>query len=365
MENKRLLSLDIMRGLTVIGMIIVNSVYEGIFNQGGMQASYDSLYHVSWNGATLADVVFPFFILMIGVSIPFAYSGFKESSGLTKALLGRIFKRGLLLFIIGMGLTFYYFDMDGDKSFRIFGVLQRIGLVFIGAAVIFMMTNVRTQIIIIAVILLGYWALLYAPFLDGSVNLMVPGQNFIHWVDRAVLGSHLYVTGGEYPYDPEGILSSFPAIAQALIGAVIGSFLKSKQHYMQIFGIGIMMVGAAMVLDIIMPVNKSLWSSSFVLYTSGLGIIILMALFYVIDIRGYNRGLGAIEAYGKNALFAYILHSFTTGYLLSSQATFELFSLVSRFIKPEISMLFIMFIVLVITWIPLGILRAKKIIIKV
>lgn len=366
MASKRLLSLDIMRGLTVIGMVTVNGA--AIYSGWGERPVYPTLLHADWHGTTLADLVFPFFIFIVGVSIPFALSSVKESVGLNAELMRKLVWRGTKLFLIGMALTFYFFDTDGEKLFRILGVLQRIGLVFVATALIFMVTNFRTQLAIAIGILVLYWPLLYLPFADGSLNLAEPGQNFVQWFDRAVLGGRVFAASAPYPFEPEGFLSTLPAIAQALLGAVFAQVIRKGEGNLlvKMIQIGAVMAVAGYAWSFVMPLNKNLWSSSFVLWTSGLAVLLFALVYYLVDVKNW----GAVwakpcQAFGINAITGYVIHTIITGWVWLSPFGAGLYNLALGYMPAELALLWPIAANVVLTWVPVAFLQHRNIIIKV
>jgi len=367
MADKRLLSLDVMRGLTVIGMIVVNGA--GVFSEKGTRPVYQTLLHAEWHGATLADLVFPFFIFIMGVSIPFALTAAKEKTGLTPVLVRRLLWRGTLLFLIGMGLTFYFYDMDGDRLFRIMGVLQRIGLVFIGAAFIFMVTSFRTQAGLAVLILGLYWPLVYAPYPGGVVDLSVQGQNFVQWFDRAVLGARVYAASAPYPYEPEGLLSTLPAIAQALLGGLLGQWMRSnmkKDPAIKMLLGGLLMAACGLLWSLYFPLNKNLWSSSFVLWTSGLAISLFACLYYALDQKAWSGGWARpCRAFGVNAITGYVIHTLITGWVWLSPLGVGLYTIALGYMPPELALLLPITMNVVVSWVPVALLQHRNIIIKV
>jgi len=305
---QRVVSLDILRGLTVIGMIVVNAA-------AGLQrfAIPAPLLHSHWIGLTFADLVFPAFIFMVGVSIAISM----PQSGLDPATARRIAIRSLRLIAIGLLLTNIYWLADYDtNAFRWGGVLQRIGIVFLVAALLHLQCSTRTLIVLCTALLIGYCGLCFLPVPDGTaIDLHVPGANFVAWVDRAVFGIHLYVHGPK-GYDPEGLLSTLPAIAQGCLGVVAGRQI-SQPAVMKRFAIcGLLLMLVAAPLAAIVPVCKDLWSASFVLLTSGIVLIALGVLHELADVRGLKLPLAGIAAaFGVNAIAAYVLHYVTAGVL--------------------------------------------------
>ena len=305
----RIESLDILRGLTVIGMIIVNSA-------AGLQR-YPvpaSLLHSHWIGLTLADVVFPAFIFIVGVSVALSMP---PASGLDPAAARRIAVRSLRLIVVGVLLTNIYWLADYDTyHFRWLGVLQRIGLVFAVVAPLQLLLSTRQIVWSAIAALLGYSLLCILPLPDGTpANLLLPGANLAGWLDRQVLGTHIYVQG-PLGYDPEGLLSTIPAIAQALLGVAAGRALSLPGAVRQLMVSGAVLIVTGLSLSMVIPVSKDLWSMSFVLLTSGITVALLGALHEWIDRRGH-RPLGSkvCVAFGVNAIAAYVLHYLAAGML--------------------------------------------------
>ncbi len=303
----RLESLDVLRGLTVIGMIVVNAA-------AGLQR-YPvpaPLLHSHWIGLTLADVVFPAFIFIVGVSVALSMPA---SNGLDSGTARKIAIRSLRLIVVGILLTNIYWLADYDThQFRWLGVLQRIGLVFAVVAPLQLLLSTRQIVWAAIAALLGYSLLCIVALPDGTpANLSVPGANLAGWLDRQVLGTHIYVQG-PLGYDPEGLLSTIPAIAQALLGVVAGRALSSSGAARQLIVSGAVLIITGLSLAIVIPVSKDLWSMSFVLLTSGITAALLGALHEWIDKRGHRPpGTKVCVAFGVNAIAAYVLH-----YLLSA-----------------------------------------------
>ena len=309
----RLVSLDVLRGLTVAGMILVNSAAAMKYGAGADVAPI--LLHVNWDGLTLADLVFPGFLTMVGIAIPFSM---RRGGAGDSARYGRIFGRTGRLLLLGFILSnLYWFASFASGDWRLFGVLQRIGLVYGACALLFLMIGPRARIILIAVLLAAYWPLALLPSLDGlATDIWARGHNFVASLDRVLLGNHLYVKGPE-GYDPEGILGTLPAIAQGLIGVAIGELLirrkGSAARDLAIAGAAMLAVGG--VWSRAFPIVKDIWSSSFVLVTSGITILALAALHRLLDREGRAPGVAATAmiAFGANAIAAYTLHQVTAG----------------------------------------------------
>ncbi|RNI32678.1 DUF5009 domain-containing protein [Rufibacter immobilis] len=297
----RLLSLDVFRGITVLTMILVN-------NPGSWGKIYAPLKHAAWHGCTPTDLVFPFFLFIVGVSIAYALSGAKLTHEKHTQTIVRIIRRGLTLFALGMFLSLFpKFEFD---TVRIPGVLQRIGIVFIVAGIIFLKTERRTQIMTIAVILIGYWAvMMFAPVPGIGLANLQPTTNLAAWLDYKLLAGHLWKS--TKVWDPEGILSTIPAVATALTGVLVGQWLKKKDDagnkiaWLMVWGVICTCLG--LIWDLHFPINKSLWTSSYVLYTSGLAMLGLGLCYWLIDVKGYQKFTTPFLVYGINAITVFFL----------------------------------------------------------
>jgi predicted acyltransferase len=329
---ERLVSLDLLRGLAVIGMILVNSM-AGMQDKGRV---FPTLLHSRWDGVTLADVVFPAFLFMVGVSIPLSLRG---KPGDPSEQYSRILWRCARLILLGFVLSnqWWFIDFEGS-SWRLFGVLQRIGLVYAACALLFLWCAPRTRLIIAGAILILYWPITLIPSLDGLPNdIWARGHNFVGSIDRVLLGTHLYVQGPD-GYDPEGFLGTLPAIAQGLIGLAIGEYLlrgaeRGRLRAMAIAGAAMLVAGVAW--GFVFTVVKDIWSSSFVLVTSGITTLVLALLSYLFDGRPMDRGRRVAELivlpFGMNAIAAYVLHEVTWALL-----GWDLFQLPYRELAPAL-----------------------------
>ncbi|MFL6227169.1 MAG: acyltransferase family protein [Pyrinomonadaceae bacterium] len=301
-ETGRMTSLDVFRGLTIAGMILVN-------NPGTWDAIYSPLEHSKWDGITPTDLVFPFFLFIVGVSITLSLARRAESGGGRRDLYWKIARRTALIFALGLLLgAFPYNDLQG---FRIPGVLQRIAVCYFFAAVIFLNTKWRAQCLIVAALLLLYWAamkLIPVPGF-GAGDLSMEG-NLAAYVDRSVFGHHTW----KPLYDPEGLLSTIPAIATTLCGVLTGQLLRTRREPLEkvaamfVAGACGMVVGWAW--NFWFPVNKALWTSSYVVLTAGMALELLAACYWLVDIKGYRRWTKPFLAFGTNALAVYFLSEF-------------------------------------------------------
>lgn len=311
-ERKRLLSLDVFRGITIAGMILVNTAGDGAH-------TYAPLQHAHWHGNTPTDWVFPFFLFIMGVSVPLALGKRVQEGTDRRQLLFKILKRTLIIFGVGLFIyAFPYFDLAHQ---RIPGVLQRIALVYFFSSLIFIYANSwRTQLWIAAGLLVLYWILMTfipVPFPEGTVapNLDML-TNLGTWLDRVVLGeNHIYhgeqVNGVPVAFDPEGILSTIPSIATGLAGVLTGTWIKSQRSDYEkltgMFAIGTILIGLAAIWNPIFPINKKLWTSSYVLYQAGLALLFLGVVYWLVDVLGYKRWTKPFVVFGTNALFAYVM----------------------------------------------------------
>ncbi|MDQ3918773.1 MAG: heparan-alpha-glucosaminide N-acetyltransferase domain-containing protein [Acidobacteriota bacterium] len=298
----RMNSLDVFRGLTIAGMILVN-------NPGSWDAIYSPLEHSKWHGWTPTDLVFPFFLFIVGVSITLALSRRAESGGSRRDLYVNIVRRALIIFALGLLLS--AFPYKDPATFRIPGVLQRIAVCYLLASVIFLNTKWRTQAALAALLLLAYWAILTLVPAPGFAagNLSMKGS-IASYVDRTIFGKHTW----KPLYDPEGILSTTGALATTLAGVLTGHYLRTRRPALEKVA-GMFTVGAACVIagwawNFWFPVNKSLWTSSYVVFTTGLALQLLAVCYWLVDIKGYKRWSVPFLVFGTNALAVYFLSGF-------------------------------------------------------
>ncbi|PPK84354.1 putative acyltransferase [Neolewinella xylanilytica] len=296
----RIISVDLMRGLTIAAMILVN-------NPGSWTDVYAPFLHAPWHGYTPTDLVFPFFLFLVGCSIAFAYHHRLPSAATYQKIAVRSIKLIALGLFLGAFLLYPPF-LKAWSEIRLPGVLQRIGLVFLFAAPLALHLRTGALLVVSVVILLGYWVLLgYIPVEGVLPTYERDAFNWALYVDTTVLGSHTY----KPDYDPEGILSTFPAVVSSLIGVVTGRFLLTertdKVKVMLLGGAGLVLLGHLW--GLVFPINKALWTSSFVLVTGGWALLVLGAIYYTTDVRGWVWGRVFIYA-GANALILYFLSSF-------------------------------------------------------
>jgi predicted acyltransferase len=303
---RRLQSLDVLRGLTVAGMILVNTSGDGAH-------TFPILAHSRWNGCTFADVIFPCFLFMIGISGVISASRRLNRSATRGAILRSALRRSAILFALGLLVnTFPTFHLH---TLRIFGVLQRIALCYLAATALFLWTRTRTLAIATVAILLGYWVLLRWARVPGAgmpvrdLPLLDPHNNLPAWLDRHLLpAAHLYHQGF---YDPEGLLSTLPAIASTLIGTLTGLWLQGKRSHAQtarnLLIAALLSLTYGLAWSLWLPFNKRLWTSSYVVWTGGINLLALWAVFVLLDVRkAAARWFYPAVVFGMNALAAYI-----------------------------------------------------------
>lgn len=300
--SERYLAVDFFRGLTITLMIIVNTA-------GDWSHIYAPLRHAEWHGCTPTDLVFPSFMFIIGVSMWFAFGKYERR---WSAEIGwKILRRTALLFVIGLLLNkFPYYWKDWD-SWRIMGVPQRLALGYGLASVLVLTLNRRMLIWISAGILLLYWAILWKFPVMEHADPYALQTNAVRVLDRWLFGdSHLY-HGDGLAFDPEGLLSTLPAIVTVLLGWLSGELLAHRaqqkdQLVRDLLVFGLICGFAGLAWDLFFPINKKLWTSSYVLYAGGISMIGLAASVWLLDVRGWRNGTGFFLAFGANALFAYV-----------------------------------------------------------
>jgi len=302
----RYLALDAFRGITIALMILVNT-------PGTWAHVYAPLLHANWHGATPTDLVFPFFLFIIGSAMFFSFK--KSDFAATPEQFIRIIKRGFIMFFIGFLLNVIPFNTPIDE-WRVMGVLQRIGIAYAIAASLVLLLNRRGIFILSAIVLLAYWALLLSV---GEAGLTIDG-NIIRQVDLSLLGAnHMYTMRG-ISFDPEGLLSTIPAVVNMLLGFELTRYLttiKDKNaSVIKLIIIGGLAIGFGALWSLILPINKSLWTSSYVIYTTGFACLLLAAFVWLIDVRGHEKLVSPLLVYGTNPLFVYVLSFlFVTVYL--------------------------------------------------
>lgn len=300
-SDNRLLSLDVFRGITIAGMVLVN-------NPGTWSAIYSPLKHVEWHGWTPTDLIFPFFLFIVGVAIPLAFARRVEESGSQRDIYLKITRRSIIIFALGIFLSgFPFFDL---ANLRIPGVLQRIAICYLICSLIFLKTSWRTQLIIGLALLFIYWALMKLVSVPGfGAGDLGKEGNLAAYIDRTVLGlNHIWKQAKVF--DPEGILSTIPAITTAISGMLTGTWIRSSRSQLEkvagIFFAGAICVAIGWSWNLLFPINKSLWTSSYVMFTTGVALQFLGFCYWLIDIKGYKKWAKPFIIFGVNALALFV-----------------------------------------------------------
>lgn len=294
MPSQRLASVDAFRGLTIAGMILVN-------NPGSWSYVYPPLRHAEWHGWTPTDLIFPFFLFIVGISIALSFSRRREEGRKAAGLYGKIVQRSAAILLIGWFL--HLFPRFRFATMRIPGVLPRIAVCFLFGALIYLNLKTRGRIALTVVFLVGYWAAMtFIPvpgFGPGDLSLQ---GNLASFVDTKLLAGHLYKPA----FDPEGPLSTIPAIATVLIGTLAGDWLRSGRTIFRktlgLFGSGIVLTVAGLLLHPAFPINKQLWTSTFVLFTAGAALIVFGACYVLMERFEIKAWAYPFLVFGTNAI---------------------------------------------------------------
>jgi len=296
----RLVSLDVFRGITIAGMVLVN-------NPGTWSSIYWPLEHAEWHGWTPTDLVFPFFLFIVGVSITLAFARRVEEGSVKRDLYLKVIKRSAIIFGLGLFLNGFPFFQLG--TIRIAGVLQRIAVCYLIASLIFLTTKIRTQLLIAVALLIVYWLVMTRIAAPGyALGDLSKEGSIASFVDRVILRQHIWRQGRIY--DPEGLLSTIPAVATTLFGILAGHWLRSERPQFEkvvgMFVVGAVCVALGWAWNPFFPINKPLWTSSYVLFTGGLALQFLAICYWLIDIQGYRRWAWPFEVFGVNALALFV-----------------------------------------------------------
>lgn len=329
--RERLLSLDIFRGMTVAGMLLVN-------NPGTWSAIYPPLGHATWHGWTPTDLIFPFFLFIVGITTHLSLTS-RRAAGADEGMLTRqVLRRGALIVLVGLllnGFPFFtwgsvpgnadpgFLDRVGHRLevWRIMGVLQRIGLAYMFSALLTLRLSLRGQVTALAVLLLGYWMVMtLVPVPDqggviGALLLDKPSMTMAAYVDRMVLdwtrfglGNHIWT--GARTWDPEGVLSTIPAIGTAMLGTITARWISRPMPLPEklsgLFAAGALGIVAGQVWNWAFPINKGIWTSSYVIFTAGVACVTLATIMWAVDHHGVRRGTRFFVIYGSNALVAFV-----------------------------------------------------------
>ena len=301
----RLRSLDVFRGITIAGMLLVN-------NPGSWDAVYEPLDHAPWNGWTPTDTIFPFFLFIVGVAMTFSFDAQLARGAKRGRVFAKAARRAVTLFGLGLLLAaFPYYTLD-PAHLRIPGVLQRIGACFLLASAIYLFVPRRGQPWVAAALLLGYWAAMALVPVPGcgAGNLLDKSCTLAAYIDRSVLGTgHLWASAKTW--DPEGILSTFPAVATVLLGIFAGRWIRGERTPAEratgLFFAGNALMAAGMIWNAAFPINKNLWTSSYVLFMGGMAMVGLAMCYWLVDVKGIDRWTRPFTVFGVNAIAAFFL----------------------------------------------------------
>lgn len=362
MENQRLLSLDAFRGFTIAAMILVN-------NPGSWEYVYPPLLHAKWNGFTPTDLIFPFFLFIVGVSIVLAYTKRLQYDISKKKLVQKIIFRSFKIFTVGVLLSII---MNLNiTEIRYAGVLQRIAIVFLLTSVLYLYSNWKTQAIIGGAFLLIYWlSITLIPTPGYEKAMFEPGINLAAWIDSKLLPGAMW----QGNWDPEGIYSTLPAIVSGITGMLAGEVLLSKnlreRKALWIFTFGFLAFNVGAAWSWVFPLNKNLWTSSYVLFTSGLAAMAFAALYFLVDIQGYRKFAWPGIVFGANAIAIYVLADLLTFIFytvnIDGASLNQHFMMRMETVGMELKMASLLYALLYITinFIPAWLMFKKKIFIK-
>jgi len=323
--RERLISLDVFRGITIAGMLLVN-------NPGTWSAIFPPLEHAAWDGWTPTDLIFPFFLFIVGITTYLSMSARRARGDNDAALVKQILRRGIIIYLLGFAMAMFPFYQWGTidslpnatawdriifriEHVRILGVLPRIAIVYICAGLLTLKTTLKQQVIIIGTLLLGYWfamTLIPVPGENaiGAVLLHTKDRNLAAYLDRLILGTnHTWV--GSVTFDPEGPMSTIPAIATAMLGVIAGRWLALKEKPLLERISGLFAAGSiAMVLGLMwnwsFPINKSLWTSSYVLFTAGMACVALATIMWIVDYVNVKWWTKPFVVFGVNPIVAFV-----------------------------------------------------------
>ncbi len=304
MRKDRWLALDVFRGLTVASMLLVN-------NPGSWRAIYPPLEHAPWHGWTPTDLIFPFFLFIVGITTELSLNRRSANGATDQSIRLQILRRSVLIVLAGLALAaFPFFPLTQFTDLRIPGVLQRIGICYGLAALVAWRRPSRAVAAVAAGLLVGYWAAMTLIPVPGQteISLDIPDQTLAAYFDRLLLDGHLWSTSKTW--DPEGPLSTIPAIATSLLGILTGRWMNRSNPLPDrlngLFAVGAMLTTAGLMWNWVFPINKNLWTSSYVVFAAGLAMLALATTSWVIDIKGFRSWTRPFVTYGLNPLAAFL-----------------------------------------------------------
>jgi predicted acyltransferase len=342
-------------------MIVVNT-------PGTWAHVYPPLLHAEWHGWTFTDTIFPFFLFIVGVSMAISFARRQSQGASRRELLVHSLRRGAIIFLIGLALNVLSLFVFHREHLRIPGVLQRIGVVYLVASALFLFLGRRGVLVVAFALLLGYWALMAPGGYERETNLASQ-------VDRLVLGSHTWKPG----WDPEGPLSTIPAVATTLLGALAGEWLVSPLVTRKIAGLvagGAIAFAAGSLWGRVFPINKNLWTSSYSLFMSGLAAIFLALCLWIVDVKGWKAWARPFEWLGRNAIAAFVASTLGTILLLGVKVAGpegkprSLYvtiyrTLFDRFADPRLGSLFFALTYLAVWLVVFGVLYRRRVFVKI
>lgn len=308
--KRRLLSLDVFRGFTIASMMLVN-------NPGSWEHVFAPFEHAAWHGCTFADLIFPFFLWIVGVAITLSFTNRIEHGASRNQLLLHVFWRTLALFGIGLFLNGFPFGLIGNHHFslaaiRVPGVLQRIAICYFIASLIFIYSKVTWQIVWAVFFLAVYWVLIkFVPVPGFGTGVLEPLGNLVWYIDTNLLHGHTYIAAPVPGFDPEGIFSTLTAISTTLFGVLTGHILISEKNHIEkttgMVVFGSVLILAGLIMNYWLPINKNLWTPSYAVFTSGMALIFFVCCYWLIDVRGEQKWFKPLQIYGMNALTVFVI----------------------------------------------------------
>jgi predicted acyltransferase len=305
--RERLLALDVFRGMTVAGMLLVN-------DPGSWSAIYPPLEHAAWHGWTPTDLIFPFFLFIVGITTHLSLESRRARGDDERAILRQVFRRGGLIVLFGWLMAASpFWPLSRFAHLRIPGVLPRIGVAYVCTALLTRRGTLKRQVLILTVLLYGYWfamTLLPVPGQEGIGALWLgePSRTLSAWLDRTLLGGHLW--SQSRTWDPEGILSTIPAIGTAMLGVLAGRWIGSPRPLGErlngMFAVGALLMVAGLMWNWSFPINKSLWTSSYVLFTAGMAAVALATILWITDVERVTWWTRPFVIYGVNPIVAFV-----------------------------------------------------------
>jgi predicted acyltransferase len=366
-RTDRLVSLDVFRGATIAAMILVN-------NPGDWGNVFAPFLHAEWHGWTFTDLIFPFFLYIVGVAIVYAFSKRNLAEAPKSRLYKKIIRRSLILFGLGLFLNgFPYYDFS---IIRIPGVLQRIAVCYFIVSLIYLHSGKRAQWIWAVSLLLAYWAFMaWYPLPEIGSGILEKGRNFSAYIDQLLLSGHMWSVSKTW--DPEGVFSTLPAISMTLFGVLTGHLLRSDKNSLEktitMFLYGNLALWVGLIWNQWLPINKNLWTSSYTVFMTGMALIVLAFCYYIADVKGYRQWTKPFIIYGMNAITIFVLSGIIGRLLFLIKVDEEgltlknyiYHSLFASWLEPKVASLTFAFCFILFLYGIAWLLHRKKIFIKI